>query len=515
MTVDGYEYNDVFIDGSFCRTAVADRLPAVNPATEEQFGSAPDLGREHVDAAVQAAKRALRSSEWAGLDASARARLLRRLAEIFHERQDEIAGLITQENGMVLGGAKAFNVFGSALRFSYFADMADSWSPEESRPAVAPAGAFQPLSGAGSFTAPGGTGGTSPDTMGKGAYTIVRQEPIGVVGIIVPWNVPLSSIAVKLGAALAAGCTAVIKPAPETSLDTVLLAEAIVEAGFPPGVVNIVTGADTAGIALVEHPDVNMIAFTGSSAVGREIARVCGGMLKRATLELGGKSAAIVLEDADLELLAANLPTCSLGGYSGQSCRASTRILAPRSRYEEVVDAVASALDALPIGDPLDPNTVVGPVASKAQYDRVQRYLTIGKEEGARVALGGGRPPGIDRGYYIAPTVFADVNNQMRIAREEIFGPVLAVIPYEGEDEAVAIANDSDYGLGGTVWTQDAEHGTDIARRVETGTIGVNTGGMPPLNSPFGGVKGSGIGREMGPEGFSEYLVPKSIVRVS
>lgn len=509
-----YEYNDVFIDGTFRRASNTAQVPAINPATELQFGFAPDAGVDDIDAAVAAARRAFHNPDWRQSRPKERAELLRRLAEIFHAKQDEIAAVITAENGMVLSASKAFNVFGSALRFSYFADLVDGWSNEEVRPAVAPPGAFAPLAGANSFTAPVGTGGTSPDTMGKGAHTIVRQEPVGVVGIIVPWNVPLSSIAVKLAPALAAGCTAVVKPSPETSLDAVLLAEAVAEAGFPPGVVNIVTGGDTAGVALVEHPDVNMIAFTGSSAVGRQIARSCGQSLKKVTLELGGKSAAIILEDADLDLFASNLPTCSLGGYSGQSCRASTRILAPRSRYAEVVDAVSAALSALSVGDPLDPGTVIGPVASKAQYDRIQRYLSIGKDEGARVALGGDRPIGVDRGYYIAPTVFADVHNQMRIAREEIFGPVLSVIAYDGEDEAVAIANDSEYGLGGTVWTADADHGTDIARRVETGTIGVNTGGMPPLNSPFGGVKGSGLGREMGPEGFMEYLVPKSIVRI-
>ncbi len=510
-----YNYQEIFIGGAFERSTAPGRLDAINPATEETFGSAPDSTAADIDKAVRAARAAFRMSGWPHLAPTERAKFLHRLADIVVEKQDEIAALITAENGMILSASKAFNVFGGALRFNYFADFLETWQQEEIRPAVAPKGAFADgHSGTPAFRAPVGTGGTSPDTMGSTARTIVRQEPVGVVGIIVPWNVPLSSISVKLGAALAAGCTAVIKPSPETSLDAILLAEAIVEAGFPPGVVNIVTGGDEAGKALVAHPDVNMIAFTGSSAVGRQIARQAGGDLKKVTLELGGKSAGIVLEDADLDIFTEGLPTASLGGYSGQSCRASTRILAPRSRYSEVVDAMVAKLSSLRIGDPLDPTTQVGPLASSAQYERVSGYLEIGKAEGARVVLGGGRPAGIDRGFYIAPTVFADVDNRMRIAQEEIFGPVLVVIPFDDEEDAIRIANDSDYGLGGTVFTKDEERGTNVARRVETGTIGVNTGGMPPLNSPFGGVKNSGLGREMGPEGFGEYLVPKSIVRV-
>ncbi|HJZ09107.1 MAG TPA: aldehyde dehydrogenase family protein [Trebonia sp.] len=414
-------------------------LTTINPATEEPVGSAPDAGPDDIDAAVQAARAAFRESGWPQLAPKERARYLRALADEFEKRNDELGALVTMENGMALSVCGAFNGIGSATRYRYFAGLAESWDPEEVRDfPEAPSGPAK-------------------------IKTIVRRQPAGVVGIIVPWNVPRA------------------------------------------------TGGDATGAALVAHPGIDMVAFTGSSAVGRRIAAACGGSLKRVTLELGGKSAGIVLEDADLDLFAATLGSCSVP-YSGQSCRASTRILAPAARYDEVVDTVAGALAAMPVGDPLDPSTVIGPLVSAAQRNRVEGYIELGKSEGAKLALGGGRPKGLDRGYYVEPTVFSGVRNDMRIAREEIFGPVLVVIRYDNEEEAVAIANDSEYGLGGTVFTRDVEHGLDIARRVETGSIGVNFAGMAP-NAPFGGVKSSGIGRESGPEGFEEYLTTKSIAR--
>jgi betaine-aldehyde dehydrogenase len=332
-----------------------------------------------------------------------------------------------------------------------------------------------------------------------------------VAALIVPWNGPQGAIAWKLGPALAAGCTAVLKPAPETSLDAFVFAEAVIEAGIPAGVVNIVTGGRETGAALVAHPGVRKVAFTGSTAAGRAVATACAADFKRVTLELGGKSAAILLEDVDLDAFRPFVATaCS--PMTGQVCRALTRVLAPRSRYEEVVDAVASAMEEIPTGDPMDPVTVFGPLVAERQRDRVEGYIKVGVEEGAKLVTGGGRPRGLDVGYYVEPTVFKDVSNDMRIAREEIFGPVLAVIPYDGEEDALRQANDSDYGLGGAVFTRDVEHGTEIARRMETGSVGVDHYDLP-VEAPFGGVKCSGMGRELGPESLGPYLETKSIYR--
>jgi acyl-CoA reductase-like NAD-dependent aldehyde dehydrogenase len=343
--------------------------------------------------------------------------------------------------------------------------------------------------------------------------TLVRREPLGVVGVIAPWNGPQTLVAWKLAPALAAGCTAVIKPAPETTLDAFLLMDAIAEAGFPPGVVNLITGGRETGAALVEHPGVNKIAFTGSTAAGRAIAAACGAALKPVTLELGGKSAAVLLDDADVDLFASLVPEISAKN-SGQVCYSCTRILAPRSRYDEVVEAIVEKMRLGAVGDPMSEATVYGPLVASRQRDRVEGYIAAGRAQGARVALGGGRPADLERGWFVEPTVFDHVSNDMKIAREEIFGPVLSVIPYDGEDEAVAIANDSEYGLGGSVFSADPTRGLAVARRIETGTVGVNGYGIK-LDAPFGGVKSSGLGRELGPEGFAAYVQYKSIFNVT
>jgi aldehyde dehydrogenase (NAD+) len=288
-----------------------------------------------------------------------------------------------------------------------------------------------------------------------------------------------------------------------------VLAEALEAAALPPGVVNIVPAGREVGAYLVEHPGVDKVAFTGSTAAGRAIAETCGRLLRPVTLELGGKSAAIVLDDADLQTNVVNLfAACMLN--QGQTCYLGTRVLAPRSRYEEVVATVAGLAGALAVGDPLDPATQIGPLATARQRDRVESYIAKGASDGARLVVGGGRPAGLATGWYVEPTVFADVDNKSTIAQEEIFGPVLAVIPYGGVDEAVAIANDSAYGLGGSVWTEDRERGLEVARRVQTGSIGIN-GYSLDIGAPFGGVKASGIGRELGPEGLAAYQALKSI----
>ena len=324
-----------------------------------------------------------------------------------------------------------------------------------------------------------------------------------------PWNFPQSLAFFKIAPAMAAGATLVMKPSPETVLDSFLLAEAIAEAEVPAGVLNIVPGGRELGAYLVSHPRIDKVAFTGSTAAGRSIAEVCGRLLRPVTLELGGKSAAIILDDADLSDKAEQLVSATMLN-NGQTCFLGTRILAPRSRYDEVVDLFSGIAGSLTVGDPLDAATHIGPMASSRQRDRVESYIAKGKSDGARMTVGGGRPAAMSKGWFVEPTVFADVDNNATIAQEEIFGPVLSVIPYGDVDDAVRIANDSDYGLGGTVWSADDERALGVARRVQTGSIGIN-GYLPDPTAPFGGIKGSGLGRELGPEGLAAYQVVKSV----
>lgn len=470
-------YDSIFINGGWVRPRAVDVLSVISPATEEVIGQTPDCAADDIDAAVTAAQ-AVPALTWASAPAEERAAVMERFADEIDRRQAELDSLVSAEMGMPITLSRMANAAVASTLLRYYAALAREVDWEKVQP-----GAISP--------------------------TTVCQEPVGVVGIIVPWNFPVSLLFMKLPAAMAAGCTTVIKPSPETVLSANVIAEAAEAAGVPAGVINVVPGGVEAGSALVDHPGVDKIAFTGSTAVGRGIAARCGRQLKSVTLELGGKSAGIILEDADLFALAEQFVASTLVN-SGQCCYASTRLLAPRSRYGETVDMITAIVSSLNLGNPLMDDTHLGPLVSRRQRDRVESYIQAGRSASARLTTGGGRPKDLPRGWYVQPTVFADVDNTMTIAREEIFGPVLSVIAYDTIDDAVAIANDSDFGLAGTVWTSDHERANEIARRIKTGTFGIN-GYLMDLWAPFGGVKASGLGRELGPEGLSAYLTTKSI----
>jgi betaine-aldehyde dehydrogenase len=471
-------YRKLFIGGEWVDPATSATIEVISPHTEEVVGRVPEAKEADVDRAVAAAREAFDRGPWPRMSPGERADVMERLNGALQARVEEIATAITLEMGCPITASRVVQVMSSSMVLDFYTRLAREFVFEDVRPGL----------------------------LGP---TLVRREPVGVVGAIIPWNVPLFVTMLKLAPALAAGAVVVVKPAPETPLDAMLLAEAVTEAGVPKGVVNIVAAGREVGEHLVKHPRVDKIAFTGSTAAGRRVASLCGESLKRVTLELGGKSAAIVLDDVNLEeTIAGLIPAGMLN--TGQACAAQTRILVSRRRYKEVVDALATAATAFPVGDPMDPGTFYGPLVAKRQRERVEGYIAIGKKEGARVAAGGGRPAGLAKGWYVEPTVFADVKNTMRIAQEEIFGPVLSVIPYESESEAIGIANDSDYGLSGSVWTADVAHGIEIAKQVRTGTYTVN-GFTIEFAGPFGGFKCSGVGRELGPEGLAAYLELKAI----
>jgi acyl-CoA reductase-like NAD-dependent aldehyde dehydrogenase len=472
--------DELFIGGEWVQPRGDGRISVIAASTEEMVGSVREGSAADIDAAVKAARAAFEDpGGWSSWTVEDRAQALERLAVALESRGEETARRVSLQNGMPIAIALATEAIVPAVLARFYAGVVRQASLEEDRQGL--------------------LGGTIH----------VISKPVGVVGAIVPWNFPQCLAMFKLAPLLAAGCTVVLKPSPETVLDSLLLAEAISEAELPAGVVNIVPGGRELGAYLVEHADIDKIAFTGSSAAGRKIARRCGELLRPVTLELGGKSAAIVLDDADLSQATENLFAATLLN-NGQTCYLGTRVLAPRSRYDHVLEVLAGLAGAVQVGDSLDPATQVGPMASARHRERVEGYIGKGRAEGARVVVGGGRPEGQERGWFVQPTIFADVENSHTIAREEIFGPVLSVIPYEGVDDAVAIANDSEFGLGGSVWTADHERGEAVARRVHTGSIGINHYALDPA-APFGGVKASGLGRELGPEGLTAYLELQSI----
>ncbi len=470
--------SEIYIGGRWIPTTSQRTIAVHSPSTEERIAMVPDAGTADVDAAVDAARHAFDHGPWPRLHPSERAEVMRALLAELTTRADELARVISTENGTPLLVSRRGQVDNGLDVLRYYAGVAAEFEPE---------------------------------SRIEGVYSpaIVRREPVGTVAAVVPWNVPFFLSMLKAAPAMAAGATTVLKAAPETPLNANLLAEAAHAAGVPPGVLNVIAATPESSEYLVTHPGIDKVAFTGSTAVGKRIAGLAASRLKRLTLELGGKSAAIVLDDADIGATMGQLIPLTMT-FSGQFCTAQSRILVPSDRYDEAVDTFAAITASLPIGEALEDDSYIGPLISERQRERVLGYIEIGKQEGATLVAGGGRPAGLERGWFVEPTVFRDVKNKMRIAQEEIFGPVVAFIPYSDVEQAIDIANDSAFGLHGTVWTTDVERGIDVGRRIRTGTFGVNAMSLDPA-APFGGMKNSGLGRELGPEGLAAYLESKTI----
>ncbi|MCW7537328.1 aldehyde dehydrogenase family protein [Aquabacterium sp. A7-Y] len=467
-------HDQLYIGGAWVPCPSREVIEVVSPSTEEVIATVPAGSSVQVDAAVTAARAAFES--WSATSPAERAEVLQRIHEGLKARAPEIARTISSEMGMPLHQALRIQVGTPVASFKLYAELARSFAFEE-----------------------------------EVGHSRVLREAVGVVAAITPWNYPLHQIAAKVGAALAAGCTLVLKPSEVAPLNAFLLAEVIHEAGLPPGVFNLVTGyGGTVGEALVAHPDVDMISFTGSTLAGKRISEVAAHTVKRVSLELGGKSAAVVLDDADLAAAVhGTVANCFMN--AGQTCTAHTRLLVPRARLEEACALAVEAAADWRVGDPFDERSQLGPVASALQRERVRHHIRAGVEAGGRLLCGGPDAPiGLERGYYVSPTIFADVRPDARIAQEEVFGPVLVILPYEDENDAVRIANGTVYGLSGGVWSATEERAVAVARRLRTGQVNINGGGFN-LKAPFGGYKQSGHGRELGVYGLEEFLEYKSL----
>ncbi|WP_353988103.1 aldehyde dehydrogenase family protein [Ruicaihuangia caeni] len=477
-TLSIVERDELYIGGDWTAPETSARHEIVDSTTEAVVGSYAVAGRADVDRAVAAANAALNDRDgWGGYGPAERAAVMRRFADAIERRRDALGELITREVGTPFGRARGANADTAAALLRFYADVIERSPVEDLRPA--------------------GVG-----------HSLVRREPIGVVAMIAPWNYPLSTLFFKLAPALAAGCTAVVKPATMTALNSFLVAEAAAEAGVPAGVLNIVPTDRETGDHLVTHPGVQKVAFTGSTDVGRHIGGLAGQHLKAVTLELGGKSAALLLEDASIEKFVEHLHELSFAN-NGQTCTNNTRLIVPAAIYDDVVAAVTETVRSWPVGHPMDRETVVGPVVSRAHKASIERYYEIAKTEGTRAMIGGGSAEGT--GFFVQPTVFVDVSPEMTMFREELFGPAVSITKYSGDvEEGLAIANDSRYGLSGAVFSENESLALDSARRLETGTVGFNMANFD-IGAPFGGRKDSGVGFELGAEAITAYLHYKTI----
>jgi aldehyde dehydrogenase (NAD+) len=481
----------LFIDGRYVESSGDATSAVTNPATEEQIGLVPVGTVADARRAVAAARTAFDEGPWGRSTPQQRARVLGAMADIMTRRYPELVELNIAEAGSIRPLAEFLQVgvpiehlrdFAERLLYKY-----DFETPQ------------QPYVGAGGMAG-----------IGQG---IVQREAIGVASLITPYNFPLFLNVFKLAPALAAGCTVILKPSPDTPLEALILGEIADEAGLPPGVLNIVTGDLEASAELTTNPAIDMVSFTGSDAVGRKVYTQASDTLKRVVLELGGKSANILFEDADIEKALPQI-VMNFTTHAGQGCSLQTRTLVHESIFDDVVNGVKTALDHIKVGNPADPTVTMGPLISAAQRGRVEALIKIGLDEGGQIAYGGGRPAGLDKGFYVEPTVFVDLDNSKTLARREVFGPVSVIMPFSGDEEAIRIANDSEFGLGGGVWSKDTVRALNVARRIRTGQVTINGGGGGGLSpySPFGGYKHSGLGREWGAAGLEEYLQTKSIL---
>ncbi|MEZ2392020.1 aldehyde dehydrogenase [bacterium RCC_150] len=470
-------YDRLYIGGEWVAPAGDDQIRIISPISEEVIATVPAGNREDIDRAVAAARTALVTNPWASMTLDDRIALMERLRDLLTKHSEALAQVITEEMGCPISQSRAIQVVNPVRILEGYVEAATRYPFRSVR-------------------------------RSEHGQALVLREPVGVVAGVVPWNVPLSLTMQKLVPALLTGCTIVLKPSPETPLDAYVVARLLEEAGCPPGVVNIVPADRDVSEYLISHPGVDKVTFTGSSAAGRRIAEVCGKDLRRVTLELGGKSAAVVLPDADLDL---TVEALRLGSFrnNGQICTLKTRLVVPAALQNEFIDRLTGMIDTMVVGDPRDEATQIGPLVSERQRSQVESYIEAGKAEGGRLVSGGGRPD-IDRGWFVEPTVFADVDPEATIAQREIFGPVVAVIPYANEEEAITIANNSTYGLNGAVFTTDVERGLKVAQRMQTGSIELN-GSSAGFQAPMGGVKYSGLGREFGPEGLDPFVELKSI----
>ncbi|HEX6207619.1 MAG TPA: aldehyde dehydrogenase family protein [Actinomycetota bacterium] len=466
-----------YVDGEWVDARDGGRFDVVDPATEEVIATAPDSQRADAEAAISAARRAFDAGPWPRSTERERERVLLRAAEIVRREAERLAELETRDSGKPLAEARE-DIEEAAFMFEYYGGWATKVMGE-----IPPVG---------------------PD-----ALSLVVKEPVGVAGLITPWNYPLLMAVQKVAPALAAGCTFVLKPAEQTPLTAFELPGILEEAGVPPGVVNVIAGfGPSAGAPLVEHPDVDKVGFTGSVEVGKEIMRTGADTLKRVTLELGGKSPNIIFADASFEE-ALEGTAAGIFGNQGEICSAGSRIFVERSIYDETLDAMRERARAVRLGSGLDEGTTMGPLVSEEQQERVLSYIESGKAEGAKLATD--EPPAFDSGYFVPPTVFYDVTNDMTIAREEIFGPVAAVLPFDDPEEVVRLSNDTTYGLAAAVWTRDITKALRTARALRAGVVWINDSQPAPTEAPWGGYKQSGIGRELGPQGLEDYLETKHI----